>query len=212
MFAIKSLTKQPFRRSGVSFSPEFWTLIEEPTQEQLNEPNLEVLEVSGPDDPALSGATVDAGRRVATLDFEVKLSPELASEIECLRRQIDELKAPTVRIWIDPSGMASIEAPEEVEVTFAFAESLPDGGRIVDIAGLIPEGGGDTPKPESKATGDPFEELRGLGDELKAALVAAGISDLAAARSASDEALLAISGIEARKLADLRAQLAALPV
>lgn len=210
MYAIKSLTKLPFRRSGVTFSPDFWTLVENPTEDQMNEPNLEIIEVSGTDDPALTGALAASDQPTS-------------SEVENLHKRIQDLEeraAPSVRISIDASGLAHIDAPDDVEVSFVYVEDLPSGDRLVDLAALMPQEGAEEAnetgeseeqeKPTSQAQPDPFAGLSGLGEELKSALAAAGIQDVAAMRAASDEALLAISGIGAKKLGDLRSQLAAL--
>lgn len=54
MVAIRSKTGQPFRRSGQSFAPDIWDLVEEPTPEQLAEPMLlKVEDPTSPDDPRL---------------------------------------------------------------------------------------------------------------------------------------------------------------
>lgn len=57
MFAIRS--KSPaFRRSGVTFKENTWTLVEQPTPEQLAEPMLISLEVEDGNDPRLFGREV----------------------------------------------------------------------------------------------------------------------------------------------------------
>lgn len=53
MHAIRSKTGAGFQRSGIRFAPDHWTLVKDPTPEQLAEPQLEIIEVKNEHDKAL---------------------------------------------------------------------------------------------------------------------------------------------------------------
>lgn len=55
VYAIKSKFPTPFRRDGAAFHADRWLLIAEPTERQLSEPALIVVEnVESLEDPRLS--------------------------------------------------------------------------------------------------------------------------------------------------------------
>ena len=58
-YALRSKTGAPFRRGGVTFAPDRWEILTDPTDEQLAEPMLQVVEITeaNADELALFPAT-----------------------------------------------------------------------------------------------------------------------------------------------------------
>jgi len=211
MFAIRSRSQRPFRRSGVAFHPDKWTLIVFPTPEQLSEPQLEALEVSGPDDPILRRFEVLFSEGSDALDQPKADSEDEPSEPSAadLRVTIATLRtaiADRDQTILDlEAKLAKAEGPKPETVTITVTDEgivtdAPDHITVDVVYPLI-----DPPKPEGAAK-DPFKDVKGLGSELKDALAAKGIATPEALFAASDETLLGVSGIGKKKLEEIRAQ------
>lgn len=70
------------------------------------------------------------------------------------------------------------------------------------VAGAVPE-----PAPEPEPAGEALLAVDGIGPEIAGALVTAGIGSLDALRAATDDALLSVPGINARRLKRIRRSL-----
>jgi len=82
MHAIKSKNKLPFRRDGVAFPSHQWLLVPEPTERQLSDPSLLVIEdVEILDDPRLAPLGV-ANPELLAVAPEAPAEPEAPQEPE----------------------------------------------------------------------------------------------------------------------------------
>jgi hypothetical protein len=88
MFAIRCKGQmRGFRCCGTFFHFNRWILVDAPTEEQLQEPMLEVKVVSGSDDPALAPFPVEDA------DVQPPTVEELQAQIDGLREHIEALKS-----------------------------------------------------------------------------------------------------------------------
>jgi polyhydroxyalkanoate synthesis regulator phasin len=108
-YAIRSKTQTPFRRSGVTFLPDSWRQVDDPTDAQLNEPMLEVVEFTNRKAPDLarfpfleetdSPAPEEEPDRSADLDPEaVNRYVEDQGGVIVLQSDLDELKGKADRL------------------------------------------------------------------------------------------------------------------
>jgi hypothetical protein len=198
LYAIRSRTGRGFRRGGVEFLHDKWTLLQDPAPEQLSEPQLECLPVSGMDDPILRRfevvvvGEIEIPEVAETSDDEDPQLATLRQAVVDRDAEIERLKAlsstplepVSVKVVVTPDDY-SVEAPEHVTVVVEFEDA------------------------QTQPQGNPFEGIKGLSGELGEAMVNAGIGSVDALRAAPDEALLAINGIGPKTLEAIREQLKA---
>ncbi len=89
MFAIRSMRAPGFRRGGMHFSSLAWTLTDQVTDAQRNEPMLEVIEVEGRGDPLLRGFPI-VGEDLPAVPAADAATTE---EMDALQERYAELEA-----------------------------------------------------------------------------------------------------------------------
>ena len=127
MYAVRSNTGRPFRRSGVTFAPRQWTLLEEltPEQEAESEPPLKSLlilpDVDGPHDARLGGLGVNTTEiggefeAVLTVGVDADALAELQAENSVIRDRNALVEAELNRLTAEVGELLPGEHPDDLK-------------------------------------------------------------------------------------------------